>query len=179
MNFIEAIEKHNTRLDAYVKTKSFGGADTNELRELISIFMEYVSNPKGDMIPSLGCGNCVNKMFQRLVTHREIERQKNIDFFNAVSNAHRIQIELSEVEGAAEANALSDTITSDKVHITNFVGADVPIETGLTLTPTNQLDLEDQIKQEEIEKFKQLCDEQGIKYHHKSGIKKLKELLNE
>ena len=137
MNFTEAIEPHEARLNAYQKTKSFGGADTNELRELINIFMEYVANPKGDMIPSLGCGNCVNKMFQRLVTHREIERQKNVDFLNSHTNS-----------------------------------LDVP---DLII----QIDLEDQIKQEELETLKQQCKDKGIKYHHKAGIKKLKELLNE
>jgi hypothetical protein len=145
MNFIEAIEPHEARLNAYQKTKSFGGADTNELRELINIFMEYVANPKGDMIPSLGCGNCVNKMFQRLVTHREIERQKNVDFFNAVTNAKPIHIDTSNAE----------------------------------MVTLGQIDLEDQIKQEELETLKQQCKDKGIKYHHKAGIKKLKELLNE
>ena len=143
MNFIEAIEKHNTRLDAYVKTKSFGGADTNELRELITIFMQYVANPKGDMIPSLGCGNCISKMFQRLVTHREIERKQNVDIINAM---------LQKAEDTI-------TISSGEVEVI-------------------QVDLEDQIKQEELIRLKSECKEKGIKFHHKAGIKKLKELLN-
>jgi hypothetical protein len=109
MNFTEAIEPHEARLDAYQQTKSFGGADTNELRELINIFMEYVANPKGDMIPSLGCGNCVNKMFQRLVTHREIERQKNVDLINNFIelNTSNLQIDLEDQIKQEEAEDLS------------------------------------------------------------------------
>lgn len=160
MNFLEAIEPYEDRLNAYQKLKSYGGADSNEIRELINIFLKYVANPKGDMIPSMGCGGCIDKMFQRLVTHREIERTKNIDFFNTLTNAKPIYIDTSNAE----------------------------------MVTVGQIDLEDQIKEEEslgiydnpdiskkdkIAHLQQECKEKGIKFHHKAGIKKLRELLNE
>ena len=123
--------------------------------------------------------------------------QSNIDFFNIVTNVDieidgtdfkghsepiegMITISSGEVEGIVDGDALTDKIIGDKVHITNFVGSDVPIDTGLTLTPSesHQLDLEDQIKQEELIRLKSECKEKGIKFHHKAGIKKLKALLN-
>ena len=83
------------------------------------------------MVGCVGCGARTEKMLQRIITHREMERQKNVDALNAF------------------------------------------IKDG------GQIDLEVQIQEEEIEKLKRLCDEQGIKYHHKAGIKKLTELLDE
>lgn len=161
MNFIEAIEPHESRLDAYQKTKSYGGTDTNELRELINIFMEYVANPKGDMIPSLGCGNCISKMFQRLVTHREQERQKNVEKMNTwIDEGNKVNMDaLSDIMSYKNTTEVSGEV--------KFIEID------------NQIDLVDQIKQEELESLKAECDKQGIKYHHKAGIKKLKALLNE
>lgn len=36
---------------------------------------------------------------------------------------------------------------------------------------------DEQEPQDDIEELKALCDERGIKYHHKAGVTKLKELL--
>jgi hypothetical protein len=35
----------------------------------------------------------------------------------------------------------------------------------------------EQEPQDDIEELKALCDERGIKYHHKAGVTKLKDLL--
>ena len=167
MNFLEAIEPFEDRLNAYQKLKSYSGADSNELRELINIFLKYVANPKGDMIPSMGCGNCISKMFQRLVTHREVERQKNVDIINDI---------LQKAEKTI-------TISSGGVEVTQ-IDLEDQIEEELQEAYEKEMGLgiydnPDLSKEAKIAHLQQECKERGIKYHHKAGVKKLRELLNE
>jgi len=159
MNFIEAIEKHNTRLDTFIKHKSFGG-DANELRELITIFMEYVRAPKGDMVPTLSCGDCMPKMFQRLVTHREIERQQNVDIINDILKKAEDTITISSGEVEVVQVDLEDQIEDELKGLGIYDNPDIS-------------------KKDKIAHLQQECKEKGIKFHHKAGIKKLRQLLNE
>ena len=78
--------------------------------------MEYVANPKGDMIPSLGCGNCISKMFQRLVTHREIERKQNVDIINAMLQKAEDTITISSGEVEVIQVDLEDQIKQEESH---------------------------------------------------------------
>jgi len=165
MNFLEAIEPFNDRLDTYQKLKTFSGIQPRDLRLLADIFLEYVANPKGDMIPTLGCSPCVAKMFQRLVTHREQERQNNVDFFNSISKDNTITISIGEVEFIQRD--LEDQIAE---------------ETGQGFKDHPELSEEakeayedDIIKSLAWGAFKKHCNEQGLNVKGKTK----KQLLNE
>jgi len=180
MNFLEEIEPYNKRLDTFEKLKTCSGTDRNDLRALADIFLKYVSSPKGDMVPTLGCRACMNKMFQRIVTHRNQERKKNVDFINTCINAGskihiktlNKQIDLEEQIAEEEGKVLVEV----REQMNQFYTTEGLKDNPVLSDEDKQAHEDERVKSLPWGKFKKYCNKQGLNIKGKRKAELLKEL---
>jgi len=118
MAFLEEIEQHNDRLNAFEKNKTFSG-DVNKLRDLVRIYNEYVYQGKGDVKGCAGCGDQTAKMMQRILTHRDEQLQKHEGIPVEAKLIEEIEVDFP-LSGATTVQGASVTLDDMEIALTKI-----------------------------------------------------------